>query len=320
MWQVPARSPRSNRGMSAGVGGSAAASSGETKEQNGVRIGRTCLVGALVLATLIGVGTLRSHSTVDGAAPVVPARRALSAHATGSPFGAAPWAARTVTAPPRRTLASARPTATVIQAVEVPKTPSPMPDRSQQAPLAEAAQRPPALGCDGACSRRRVAVVATPVVRADLQVSAWGQRQMRRLLDVARAGSAGKPIDGFCYLHVSTYIATVGYGAIKPGGFQAAIPPAYYAEARMFAAYANRGANARRLGLQRLPITNPYLAPPGAIVVVRAGTPGTHHPTAGDIAVVGGSGHFYNGGEMRYGGPGKFPPGNDFVLGIYVPY
>jgi hypothetical protein len=57
-----------------------------------------------------------------------------------------------------------------------------------------------------------------------------------------------------------------------------------------------------------------------AIVVVRSWTRGTHRPTPRGIAVTGGSGHFYNGGEMCYGGPGKFPPGNDFVLGIYVPY
>ena len=30
---------------------------------------------------------------------------------------------------------------------------------------------------------------------------------------------------------------------------------------------------------------NPYNAPRGAIVVVKAGTPGTAHPVAGDIAV-----------------------------------
>jgi len=29
--------------------------------------------------------------------------------------------------------------------------------------------------------------------------------------------------------------------------------------------------------------------------------------------------HLYNDGEMSYGGPGNFPPGNNYVLGVYVP-
>src|SRR5207247_567912 len=74
-----------------------------------------------------------------------------------------------------------------------------------------------------------------------------------------------------------------------------------------------------KLGLKKLNLTNPYKAPPGAIIVVRAGTPGTHHPFAGDIVVKGPGNHFYNDGEMGYGGSQNFPPGNRHVLGIYVP-
>ena len=142
---------------------------------------------------------------------------------------------------------------------------------------------------------------------------------MRRLLMLARADSVGKQPNGACYLHVSGYIDALGYGGISAGGFQRAIPPAYYAEAHLFAYYLNQGSQAAQLGLRRLPLHNPYLAPAGALVVVRAGTPGTHHPTAGDIAVADGAGHFYNGGEMSYGGSDTFFPGNTYVVGIFVP-
>jgi len=77
--------------------------------------------------------------------------------------------------------------------------------------------------------------------------------------------------------------------------------------------------NHKSLGMKKLNIDNPYNAPPGAIVVVRPGTPGTRHKTAGDIVVVGKNGHFYNGGEMGYRGPKNFPPGNKHVIGIFVP-
>ena len=53
--------------------------------------------------------------------------------------------------------------------------------------------------------------------------------------------------------------------------------------------------------------------------MVRAGTPGTANPVAGDIAVIGDYDFFWNGGEMGYGGSQNFPPGNDYVLGIYEP-
>ena len=42
---------------------------------------------------------------------------------------------------------------------------------------------------------------------------------------------------------------------------------------------------------------NPYNAPAGSIVVVRAGTPGTANPVAGDIAVCDPP-NFWNGGAM----------------------
>ncbi|MBA3948060.1 MAG: hypothetical protein H0X37_26365 [Herpetosiphonaceae bacterium] len=152
-----------------------------------------------------------------------------------------------------------------------------------------------------------------------LAISPAGQPSMQRLLAMARADSVGKQPDGLCYTHVGTYLEQVGYGGIVVGGFAAAIPAPYWNEAHQFADYLNLNNHVARLGLQRLVLTDPYAAPAGAMVVVRDGTPGTHHPTAGDIAVAGGNGHFYNGGEMSYGGAQSFVPGNSYVLGIFVP-
>ena len=145
------------------------------------------------------------------------------------------------------------------------------------------------------------------------------QGQMNNLLAAARTSSAGRRPDGMCYSHVAKFLDRVGYGNVGGGNFNNVVPPTHYAEARQFAEFANKGDNAARMGLKRLPIDNPYDAPPGALVVVRAGTPGTAHPTAGDIAVKGEGDRFYNGGEMGYGGRNNFPPGNDLVLGVYVP-
>ena len=84
----------------------------------------------------------------------------------------------------------------------------------------------------------------------------------------------------------------------------------------------NTGDNAAELCLENVQSkygNNPYKAPTGTIVVVRAGTPGTANPVAGDIAVVGEGDYFWNGGEMGYGGSQNFPSNNDYVLGIYAP-
>lgn len=153
----------------------------------------------------------------------------------------------------------------------------------------------------------------------DGSISPNAQAQMDRMYNHARANSVGYAPDGRCYFHVANFIDAVGYGLIGVNGFNAAIPSAYHAEARQFAEYLNQNNNAARLGMRRLNLDNPYLAPRGAIVVVRAGTPGTAHPTAGDIAIATGYGLFYNGGEMGYGGSQNFYPGNTYVLGIYVP-
>jgi len=84
----------------------------------------------------------------------------------------------------------------------------------------------------------------------------------------------------------------------------------------------NQGSNAADLCLENVQgkySNNPYKAPDGTIVVVRAGTPGTANPIAGDIAVNGEGNYFWNGSEMGYGGSSNFPSNNDYVLGIYAP-
>lgn len=137
----------------------------------------------------------------------------------------------------------------------------------------------------------------------------------------AKADSQGKAPDGMCYSHVSGYIDAQGYGGIAAGHFDDSIPSSYWTYAHQFADYLNKNGNAKRLGLKNIQSSlknNPYDAPKGSIVVVRAGTPGTANPVAGDIAVCDGS-NFWNGGAMGYGGSGNFPSSNDYVLGIFVP-
>ena len=97
---------------------------------------------------------------------------------------------------------------------------------------------------------------------------------------------------GWCLKRVEDYLDRVSYGKIGHGN----IPR--FAYAHQFADYLNAGKRYQRLGLRKLACTNPYEAPAGAIIVVRAGTPGTHHPFAGDIVVKGPGNHLYNDGEM----------------------
>merc|ERR1719191_183233 len=140
---------------------------------------------------------------------------------------------------------------------------------------------------------------------------------MNALASNAQDDSQGKRPDGRCYAHVSTYIDAVGYGGICTGCFDSKIPSSYWSEAHQFADYLNTGSNAATLKMKNIQSTvsnNPYDAPAGSIVVVRAGTPGTANPTAGDIAVKGSGSDFWNGGAMGYGGSGNFPASNNYVL------
>jgi uncharacterized protein YgiM (DUF1202 family) len=152
---------------------------------------------------------------------------------------------------------------------------------------------------------------------AGVTVSATGLDQMRRIVPFADANNSGAS-RGRCFQYVWNYLWRSRYGYIDQYNDAPDMPSA---EARNFAEYMNRNGNAARWGLQRLSLSNPYDAPRGSIVVVAAGSPGTAHPTAGDIAIAAGGGRFINDGpNMGYGGSRQaFINGGGRVLGIYVP-
>jgi lysozyme len=145
-----------------------------------------------------------------------------------------------------------------------------------------------------------------------------GSAQRTRLLGIARAGSAGRRPDGRCYFHVCQFLVQCnGYGKIRNPYHQ--FPASALPEAHDFADFIN-GQGPVRWGLERLSIGNPYDAPAGAIVVVKAGSPGTADPKAGDIAVADGHGNFYNGGMMGYSGrAGWNASPHARLLGAYIP-
>ncbi|MEB3204774.1 MAG: hypothetical protein VKP57_08740 [Candidatus Sericytochromatia bacterium] len=176
------------------------------------------------------------------------------------------------------------------------------------------ALRADALGLSDA-ARAAHADPATSPAGDDGAISERGLAQMKKLVEVARRAVGGKRPGGYCYRAVHLYLMRAGYGHLRPDS----IPWTHTRYARQFGEYLNQGDHAARLGLRKLPIDNPYDAPPGSVVVVRPGTPGTRHPKAGDIAIAAGNGKFYNDGNMSYGGPENFPPGNRHVVGIYAP-
>jgi hypothetical protein len=176
------------------------------------------------------------------------------------------------------------------------------------------------------CSLELVAVAENPFAQTIFGGSGAGSGGVASgdgdmtLLELARSSSVGKRPDGYCYRHVSDWIEQVGFCGITPeDGFRGGVIPANYLPyARHFADYMNQGGNAEKWGMVNLNLDNPFDAPAGSIVVVRAGSPGTRHPRAGDITVADGQGNFYNGGEMGYGSRSSWPPGNNMVLGVYV--
>ncbi len=145
-----------------------------------------------------------------------------------------------------------------------------------------------------------------------------GSAQRDKLLGIARAGSEGRRPDGRCYFHVCQFLVQCGgYGKIKNPYTQ--FPGSALPEAHDFADFINSQGPAR-WGLERLSISNPYDAPAGAIVVVKAGSPGTANPTAGDIAIADGHGNFFNGGMMSYHGRAGWEASpRAHLLGAYVP-
>lgn len=147
-------------------------------------------------------------------------------------------------------------------------------------------------------------------------IGADAAAQMARLLSIAESSHNGAS-RGDCFKYVWRYLVAAKYGKIRNHGDAADMPSDY---ARNFAEYMNSGSNAARWGLRRLSLTTPHDAPPGAVVVVGPGTPGTRHATAGDIAVAAGGGRFVNDGpNMGYGPRERFLRDGGTLLGVYVP-
>jgi len=146
--------------------------------------------------------------------------------------------------------------------------------------------------------------------------SARGRKQMADVLAYAERNNSGSS-SGKCFEYVWRYLTTSGYGNLHDYEDAPDMPSA---EARNFAEYMNANGNAAKWGLRRLPIDLPHDAPPGAVVGGAAGSPGTSHPTAGDIAIAAGGGRFVNDGpNMNYGPRASFKNDGGRVLGIYAP-
>lgn len=148
------------------------------------------------------------------------------------------------------------------------------------------------------------------------EVSALAKKQMREVVAYADRHHSGAST-GRCFEYVWRYLTSSTYGRLTDWNDARDMPSAY---ARNFAEYMNVKANADLWDLQRLPIDNPYDAPVGAVVVVAPGSPGTSHPTAGDIAIAAGGGRFINDGpNMSYGPRAAFKASGGRVLGVFVP-
>jgi peptidoglycan hydrolase-like protein with peptidoglycan-binding domain/GH24 family phage-related lysozyme (muramidase) len=171
---------------------------------------------------------------------------------------------------------------------------------------------------DGAIDAHTLALLAKHPVGSLDGESHNGSAQREKLLGIARAGSEGRRPDGRCYFHVCQFLVQcAGYGKIKNPYTQ--FPGSALPEAHDFADFINSQGPAR-WGLDKLAISNPYDAPAGAIVVVKAGSPGTANPTAGDIAVADGHGNFFNGGMMSYHGRAGWEASpRAHLLGAYIP-
>ena len=142
------------------------------------------------------------------------------------------------------------------------------------------------------------------------------ESEMNKFEAYSRRQSEGRRPDGRCYFHVANFIDAMGYGGITKNGFNNCVGSQYHAYAYQFHSAIGSG----KCGLKDVKEqygNNPYNAPRGALVVVKAGTPGTAHPVAGDIAVASGDGRFWNGGNMAYGGKNHEYAGQ--LLAIYVP-
>ena len=146
-------------------------------------------------------------------------------------------------------------------------------------------------------------------------LSSRGAAQLGKLVSTAAGAAGGKRPKGKCYAAVKRHISNAGgYGNIRNIYKDARFQP--QGEARNFAEVVN-AKGPESFGLERLSISNPYDAPEGSLVVVSAGSPGTRHPTAGDITVKGPGDRFFNDGEMKYRGREAWPAKTGRVLGVY---
>lgn len=147
------------------------------------------------------------------------------------------------------------------------------------------------------------------------EISSKGAAQLAKLVSTAAGAAGGKRPKGKCYAAVKRHISNAGgYGNIRNIYKDARFQP--QGEARNFAEVVN-AKGPESFGLERLSISNPYDAPEGSLVVVSAGSPGTRHPTAGDITVKGPGDRFFNDGEMKYRGREAWPAKTGRVLGVY---
>jgi hypothetical protein len=181
-------------------------------------------------------------------------------------------------------------------------------------------------------------------------ISAQAKQQMAGLLSIAQNNclTDDSASWGHCYGSVWGYLMQAqkdqGYGNGKLPGCD--VPGSFAAQ---FGEWLNQGDNAASVGLKRLDVSNPFDAPPGAIVVVGAGSPGcsshaSHgesyavnngvsyadyqaHPNwPGDISVATGDGvNFINDhndesyGGSREGWERAAQAGTATLVGVYVP-
>ena len=141
-------------------------------------------------------------------------------------------------------------------------------------------------------------IASKPVTREPTQ---FCQSDLDALKETAKTDSLGYLPHGNFYAHVADYIDATGFGGIKRGGFNDAIPVEDWADAHDFAHYLNSDGNAEKLGLKNIK-GSPYDAPPGSIVV----------SAPNQIAVKGDGDIFFDGGV-------DFNFHTEHTLGIFVP-
>ncbi|HLL06214.1 MAG TPA: peptidoglycan-binding domain-containing protein [Myxococcaceae bacterium] len=155
-------------------------------------------------------------------------------------------------------------------------------------------------------------------------LSARSRQQMANVLEYGRNNNVGSS-NGDCLQFVWRYMTSAngGYGHLNDWNDA---PEATLDYAYQFRDFFMKPENQAKYGLKLTSITNPYDAPPGAIVVVPSHnasggkTPGTAHPFAGDIALATGTDRFLNDGpNMSYGGRDLWGDGKPNRAWVFVP-